>query len=186
MNILKKFWNYLHQDSWHSWLVSIIIIIILIKFIFFPILSLITGSPLPLVVVESCSMYHESSFDSWWEKNAPWYESKSIFKKDFSSFPIKNGLNKGDIVLLWGRSTNKIGNIIIFEANTQHPLIHRVISLSPLSTKGDHNSDQLQIEKDISQNAVIGKAIAKIPLIGWVKLIFFEPLKSPDQRGFCR
>ena len=185
MDYIKKFWNYLHQDTWHSWLVSIILIVIIIKFVFFPILSFITGSPLPLVVVESCSMYHESSFDNWWEKNEPWYESHNISKEEFSSFPLKNGLNKGDIVIIWGRSENKVGDIIVFNANTRYPLIHRIVSLSPLSTKGDHNANQLEVEKDISQNVVLGEAVAKIPLVGWVKLIFFEPTKPEEQRGFC-
>ncbi len=54
-----------------------------------------------------------------------------------------------------------------------------------LSTKGDHNPDQLSIEKEIHQNDVIGKAVLKIPLLGWVKLIFFEPLKPKEERGLC-
>ena len=55
---LKKFWAFLQEDSWQSWVVSLILIIIIIKFVFFPLLSFVTGTTLPLVVVESCSMYH--------------------------------------------------------------------------------------------------------------------------------
>jgi len=183
---IKKIFNFLKQDTWQSWLVSIILVVIFIKLIFFPLLSLLTGSPLPLVVVESCSMYHESSFDSWWESNSGFYASRDISKQDFSGFPIKNGLNKGDIVLVLGKSKYNIGDIIIFESQAEHPLIHRIISISPLSTKGDHNSDQLSLERNIADDAVLGKAAAKIPLLGWIKLIFFEPFRPSSQRGFCR
>ena len=183
---LKKAWDYLKRDTWDSWLVSLVLVFIFIKFIFFPLLSLLMGSSLPLVVVESCSMYHSSSFDDWWFQNGIWYEENKISKSDFLSYPLKNGLNKGDIILTWGRTDYKKGDIIIFEASTTYPLIHRIISDKEISTKGDHNLGQLPIEKDISNERIIGKAIARIPLLGWLKLIFFEPFKPENQRGLCR
>ncbi|HLC31383.1 MAG TPA: hypothetical protein VJK51_01835 [Candidatus Nanoarchaeia archaeon] len=184
---LKKFWKFLKQDTWSSWLVSLVLMIILIKFVIFPTLTLITGSSLPLVVVESCSMYHEVSFESWWNSNAGWYEQRRIEKEEFTSYPLKNGLNKGDIVFVWGYAAYKQGDIIIFTAPTKYPLIHRIVSELPLETKGDHNPDQIaQLEKNIDTNTVLGKAVFRIPLLGWIKLIFFEPFKTPDQRGFCR
>ena len=187
MQSLKKFWRFLKEDTWQSWVVSIILIIIILKFAFFPLLSLITGAPLPLVVVESCSMYHESNFDAWWSQNAAWYEAKGITKSEFESYKLKNGLNKGDIVFVWGHSNYSKGDILIFNSNTRYPIIHRIISLSPLATKGDHNSNQIEnIETNINQEQIVGKAVFKIPAIGWIKLIFFEPFKNPEQRGFCR
>tara|TARA_Y100000310_G_scaffold271853_1_gene286534 strand:+ start:1550 stop:2110 length:561 start_codon:yes stop_codon:yes gene_type:complete len=185
MNSLKRFWCFLKKDTWQSWLVSLVLIIILIRFIFFPLLSVVTGSPLPLVVVESCSMYHESDLESWWEKNSAFYLSKNITKEQFTSFSLKNGLNKGDIVFIWGHSTPKLGDIIVFHGNHEHPLIHRVVQLYPTSTKGDHNSGQLSSEVNIPEEYIIGKSVFKIPLLGWVKLIFFEPFQSPGKRGLC-
>jgi len=183
--IWKKFINYLKKDSWDSWLVSLALVFVFIKFIFFPLLSLATGSSLPLVVVESCSMYHETNFEDWWFKNSAWYEQNDISKEDFMQYSFKNGLNKGDIIITWNYGEYKKGDIIIFSAPTQYPLIHRIISDNKLSTKGDHNPGQLTIEEEISEDKIIGKAIAKIPLLGWLKLIFFEPFKSSDQRGLC-
>ena len=185
-NPIKKIWEFLKKDTWQSWIVSIILLFILIKFILFPTLTFITGSPLPLVVVESCSMYHESSFDDWWGKNAAWYGSRNISLSDFSSFSFNGGLNKGDIVLVISKKNYDVGDIIIFKAQTVHPLIHRLISLSPLATKGDHNPDQLSIEKEIEDNAILGKAAIKIPLLGWLKLIFYDFSNPPSQRGFCK
>lgn len=189
MNI-KEAWrkslNYLKKDTWDSWVVSLILVFVFIKFIFFPLLSLATGSSLPLVVVESCSMYHGENFDDWWFQNAAWYEQKGIQKSDFLEYSFKNGLNKGDIILTWGNSDYKKGDIIIFQASTVYPLIHRLISDEKISTKGDHNLGQLPVEENIPEERIIGKAIAKIPLVGWLKLIFFEPFKPENQRGLCK
>jgi|SRR3989344_308707 len=197
-NNLKKFWEFLKEDSWTSLIVWIIIIAVFLKLIFFPIISLITGSPLPLVIVESCSMYHESSFDTWWGDNGAWYESHDISKEDFQTFSLKNGLNKGDIVFVWGRADYELGDIIIFkpneEATTRNPIIHRLVSISPNNTKGDHNPFQFTgsnnlnklDETKIKGDRVLGKAVARIPFAGWLKLIWFEGARPSNQRGFCK
>lgn len=196
--VIEKFWSFLKEDSWQSLLVSIAIIILIIKFIFFPLLSFITGSPLPLVVIESCSMYHNSQFENWWDQNSLLYEDKNITKPQFSKFSFKNGLNKGDIVFVWGRSDYKIGDVITFlpnpESSSRYPIIHRLIALNPAATKGDNNIIQLTKnnnpqqtdETSIPQDKIMGKAAFRIPLIGWIKLIFFEPFKDKKIRGFCR
>jgi hypothetical protein len=198
MNKVKQFWRFLQKDTWQSWIVSLFLLVILIKFILFPALSFVTGSPLPLVVIESCSLYHESSLDNWWSSNYGWYNSHGITKSEFSSFPYRNGLNKGDIIFVWGKGTYNIGDIIIFKPNPDssaaHPIIHRIISKNPIATKGDHNKDQLTKENNpqridetsIPEENIIGKSVFKIPILGWVKLIFFEPFRHASERGFCK
>ena len=183
---MKRFYEFLKKDTLLSWFVSLILIIIFIKLIFFPSLSFITGTPLPLVVVESCSMYHETNFDNWWTSNEEWYEGRSISKKEFLDFPLRNGLNKGDIVFVYGRNDYNLGDVLIFTAPTKYPLIHRIVSFIPLQTKGDHNAGQLSIETKITNDQILGKAVFRIPFLGWVKLIFFEPFREPSQRGFCK
>ena len=185
-NYIKKINNYQKQDTWQSWILSLYITFVSILLILFPLLSFITNTSLPLVVIESCSMYHESSFDSWWQSNSNWYESKNINKEHFESYPFKNGLNKGDIIFVWGRSEYKKGDIIIFEADTRYPIIHRIVSLNPISTKGDHNSGQLPIESSIDKEKILGKSIARIPYLGWIKLIFFDLVKPSSERGLCK
>ncbi len=195
-NILGRTWAYLKRDTWDSWLVSIILVFVVIKFVFFPGLSLITGTSLPLVVIESCSMYHGTNFDDWWFSNGVWYENNDISKEEFLKFSAKNGMNKGDIIITWGRGGENLGNVIIFKpvnSAAKYPIIHRVVKENPLATKGDHNLQQLTPnnnlqnidETSISQEQVIGKSVFRIPLVGWIKLIFFEPFKSPEQRGLC-
>lgn len=183
---VKRAWHFLREDSWQSWIVSLVLMFIFIKLLFFPFLSWILGTSLPLVVVESCSMYHETGFDKWWQQNEIYYQSRDIGLDQFKTYPFKGGLNKGDIVIVSGKREPREGDVIIFNAGYTYPLIHRVISLDPLGTKGDHNPTQLDAETDISSDAVIGHAVARIPALGWLKLIFFEGFKSSEQRGFCR
>lgn len=183
----KRFWRFLKADSWQSWVVSLVLMYVFIRFLFFPFLAFVFASPLPLVVVESCSMYHEQSYDGWWAQNALWYETEhEITGSDFAQFPFRNGLNKGDIVFISGRGGYDVGDIIVFQSTYTYPLIHRMVSLDPLATKGDHNPGHLSEELDIASEAVMGKAVLRIPGVGWLKLIFFEGFKSSESRGFCR
>ena len=183
---LKKFWAFLKEDTWQSWLVSLVLAFVIIKFIFFPVLSFTLGTSLPLVVVESCSMYHQSDFDNWWAQGGAWYENQDISKSLFTSFPFRSGLNKGDIVIVSGHGSVELGDVIIFESSYKYPLIHRLVTTDVLSTKGDNNVGQLSAEVVIPEEAILGKAIVRVPALGWIKLIFFEGSKSSGQRGFCK
>lgn len=170
----------------------------MIKFVFFPVLELSTGTQLPLVIVESCSMYHEgnllSNEESWWNSHQMKYFKFKILEEDFMSFPFKKGFNKGDILFIVGKKPEKIevGDVIVFQANYRNPIIHRVINIEEtekgriFSTMGDNNNGQLETEKEIQENQIIGKASANIaPYFGWIKLIFFEKSRNPSERGFC-
>jgi signal peptidase I len=189
-NILRKFWDFLKEDSWPSLLVFLIISIIFIKFIFFPALSFITGTPLPLVIVESCSMYHhEKGFEKIFDESKI-YEDYEINLDNTKNWDFQEGLNKGDVIFVIGPNNLKKGDVIIFEGGESHPIIHRLIKdKEPYSTKGDNyktNPYQLTNEKEISEDQLIGKAVFRIPYLGWIKLIFFEHQRNPNERGFCK
>lgn len=205
-NKIKKTWNWIwHSDSIWSWIVALALIYILIKFIFFPGLSLLLGTSLPLAGVESSSMDHQLAkddnnilnlcgkiqvkghinFNEYWEICGNWYEETEITKEQFSNFPLKNGFQKGDIIIVWGRFTPKIGDVIIFKPNPEskapRPIIHRIVNINEqgiIQTKGDHNVKQLTPsnniyntdETKISQDQLIGKAVIKIPFLGWPKI----------------
>lgn len=196
----KKFlrWSW-ESDSWLSYIVFILLIFILIKLIIFPFLNLVTGTSLPLAIVESCSMYHKGniigSFDNWWDYSSSKYLPYEISKEQFENFILKKGFNKGDILFVVGAKPEKlkIGDIIIFQTGNGNPIIHRIIKITKqeetytFSTQGDHNNGQLPSEISISEEQILGKATSlKIPYIGWIKLIFFEPFRNPSSRGFCQ
>lgn len=208
----KKFWKKLwfliwKDDSLKGWIISIIVMFLVIKFIFFPILNLVTGTSLPLAIVESCSMYHKgnlfSDYDDWWQKHEAKYSNLGINKEQFKDFIFKGGFNKGDILFIVGSNPKdiRVGDVIIFDAGTSHPIIHRVIEIRLnsgtgkyiFSTLGDNNQKQLDEEKEIHENQLVGKAVFKLaPYVGWAKLVWFELAKEFDgyenthYEGDCR
>jgi signal peptidase I len=201
----NRFWEFLKEDSWPSFFVSLVLIIIFIKLIFFPILSFLTGSSLPVVIVESCSMHHSGDWNMILQNNL--YSNNGISQVNVSDFVLRNGFNKGDIIFVLGPKNVKVGDVIIFNGGRSTPIIHRVISIRNdsegdliYSTKGDNyitNAGQITPgcnagfcwstdERNIASNQIVGKAVFRIPLVGWIKLIFFDWRNSVDQRGFCK
>lgn len=197
---LKKFWNFLKEDSWPSFFASLIIALILIKFVLFPTLSFVTGTSLPLVIVESCSMYHSMDLDQIMANKI--YSDHGLTINETDSWVLKNGFSKGDIIFVVGAKNIEVGDVVIFDGGRANPIIHRVIGIKDengkkvYEAKGDNNLAQIvpgcnggvcwtTDEKNIREDQLIGKAVLKVPVIGWVKLIFFDWMKPVDQRGFC-
>ncbi|MFA5485366.1 MAG: hypothetical protein WC260_03935 [Candidatus Pacearchaeota archaeon] len=185
--IFKKIIAFLKEDSWPSTIIFLILAAIFIKFILFPFLSFVTGTSLPLVIVESCSMYHSNKgFENTLNEI---YFKEGITLEDTQSWSFKKGLNKGDIIIAIGPKNLKKGDIIIFEGGANRPIIHRLIDdIEPYATKGDNpvtNYHQLENEKIIYENQIIGKAVFRIPSLGWIKLFFFDIFKEQSQRGLC-
>jgi len=192
----RKFWDKFwfvvwKDDSIKGWIITIVFLFIIIKFIFFPILSLITGTTLPLAIVESCSMYHDgnlfSNFDEWWDRHESQYAPLTINNLDFMEFTFTNGFNKGDILFIVRADPKDIseGDVIIF---------HRVVDINidpstserTFTTKGDNVEKVQSFEQTIREDQIIGKAVFKLaPYLGWGKLIFFEPAQPAYKRGFC-
>jgi len=186
--VWKKILGFFKEDSWMSLIVTLILAFILIKYVFFPLLSLATGTALPLVIVESCSMYHSDSLEEIMENDI--YRDYGLKFKDTGNWSFRNGLNKGDIIFVLGvdKEDISVGNVVIFEGGSKHPIIHRVIETGDgkITTKGDHNQGLLGNEVDIDSELVVGKAVFRVPLVGWIKLIFFEFNQAGSERGLCR
>lgn len=185
--LLKKTWYFIwEEDSLWSWIVNVILAFILIKFIVYPGLGLLLSTTHPVVAVVSESMEHNMKFDNWWDKNNNWYIENSITKGQFEKFSLKNGFNKGDIMILAGKDTKNIaiGDVIVFRSNRKDPIIHRVVKKTEsgnFQTKGDNNRDSIRNslldETNISEDRIIGKAVLKIPYLGYIKIGFVEILK---------
>jgi len=196
---LNKFWDVVWKDeSPKGWIITLVFLFIVIKFIFFPLLSFATGTALPLAIVESCSMYHEGNFFSnygnWWDYSKSKYSEFGITQEKFKKFIFKDGFNKGDILFIFGTKPEKIkiGDVIIFNTGQTNPIIHRVMDIDKnnetyfFSTMGDHNSMQIPYEKRIHESQVVGRAAFKLaPYLGWGKLIFFEHKQPAGNKGFC-
>jgi len=205
---VKKSWNYIwNDDSLGSWILNVILAFVIIKFVIYPVLGFAMGTSLPVVAVISGSMEHEGNFDDWWQSNAEcefmicsqseYYKNVNISKDNFLNFPLKNGFNKGDIILLRGvKSDNvEIGDVLVFNANmvyaenkNSYPIIHRVIEVNEEDgkytyvTKGDHNRMSIVNsgldEFDVRSESIVGKGFLRVPYVGYVKIGFVNLLSS--------
>jgi len=166
--------------------VNVILAFILIKFIVFPGLGFMLSTTHPVVAVVSSSMEHDKQFEQWWDERGRWYEARNITSGIFSTFPFKEGFNRGDIMVLYGKKTKDIkrGDVIVFQSAGYEPIIHRVVRKWDdkggyfFQTKGDNNADSIKgaglDETSIPDGNVIGVAVFRIPLLGYVKIVFVE------------
>jgi len=187
---LKKLWYFIWEDnSFWSWIMNIILAFVLIKFIVYPGLGWLLDTSHPVVAVVSESMEHNNNFGDWWEKSGKWYDANGISKEDFSGFSLKNGFNKGDIMVLKGKNPEniKIGDVVVFWSAKRDPIIHRVVNkwhdndVYFLQTKGDNNALPIKTpvldETQVSEDQIVGNAVLRIPLLGYIKIWFVEILK---------
>ncbi len=187
---LKKVWHFIWEDdSIWSWIVNIVLAFVLIKFVVYPGLGFLLSTSHPVVAVVSESMEHSGlSFDDWWKDQGSWYEQNGISKEMFREFSLRRGFNKGDIMVLKGvtQDTVQLGDVIVFTSARRDPIIHRIVIIrdgntKTFQTKGDNNrisikNEQLD-ETNITENRMIGKAIIRIPFLGYIKIAFVELLK---------
>jgi signal peptidase I len=189
---LKNIWHFIWEDNsiW-SWIVNIILAFVLIKFIVYPGLGFLLTTSHPVVAVVSESMEHNIGFDRWWERNREWYIQNGISREQFEDFSLKNGFNKGDIMILVGKESSNIhvGDVIVFRSNRKDPIIHRVVKKIDnngdfiFQTKGDNNRDSIKTpqldETNLSEASIIGKAAIRVPFLGFIKIFFVEYVGKP-------
>ncbi len=177
---LKKLWHFIwYDDSLASWLVNLILAFVLVKFVIYPAIGLILSTQFPIVAVVSGSMEHNGlDFDSWWNQNKDWYEERDISKEEFLEFRYMNGFNKGDIMFLKGVKPKdiKVGDVLVYETPFHsNPIIHRIVGIGDKEfiTKGDnnHREDPSVVAEQFERT---GKAVLRLPLLGWVKIWFVD------------
>ena len=194
-----KAWRFFwHEDSVLSWIANLVVAFIVIRYAVYPILGLVLGTSFPIVAVISESMEHgldkgrlcgadlpefHDSFDNYWRICGSWYDNRDISKEQFMKFPIRNGFDKGDVIILWRADKVDVGDILVFQGNRPQPIIHRVVKVwdnegvTYYQTKGDHNSNSIGNplhEREIHPDRVYGKAILRVPYLGWVKILFVD------------
>lgn len=143
---VKKKWNNLTQ-GWFGTFVYIVLGFIVAYSVMFG-LGIILNTPTPVVSVFSESM-----------------------------IPV---LNKGDMIFVYNNDDYEVGDIIVYEnLETRrvlgYPIIHRIIDINggAIKTKGDNNPAP-DPWGSIYKNDIYGKVAVKLPLLGWVKIVFTE------------
>ncbi|MFO8016295.1 MAG: signal peptidase I [Candidatus Woesearchaeota archaeon] len=181
--IWGRFWHFFwEEDTLLSWIVNIIVAFILIKWIVYPGLGLVLQTDYPVVAVISNSMEHDNGFGEWWSTQGEWYEERGISEEDFTDYIFSNGFNRGDIMILQGAEEDeiKVGDVIVYKSYIrEEPIIHRVVRVNKTAggshfyvTKGDHNDRPYPFEIRINPDDVLGKALFRIPYMGWIKITF--------------
>ena len=138
------------------------------------------------------------NYDFFWKDCGGWYEERGISKNDFTEFRFNHGFNKGDIMVLRGKKVEdiEIGETIVFKSRKPDPIIHRVVQINnnggeiKFQTKGDHNDksfeDSLIDETNIGEENIIGTAVFRIPLLGYIKIGFVEGICYNPVQNFLR
>lgn len=196
----KKIWHFIwEENSTLSWLANIILAFILIKFIVYPGMGFLLSTQYPIVAVVSGSMEHKQEFNKWWNTECCTnqqctqkrtqtenYQKWNINKQNYTKFPYTSGFNKGDIMILTSPKNPKIGDVIVFMTQTRpDPIIHRLVNIktensqTTYNTQGDNNCGATaDFEKNIKEQQLLGKAYIKIPLLGWIKILFVKLLTT--------
>jgi signal peptidase I len=180
--LLKRVWHFIwYDDSLLSWVVNLILAFILVKFLIYPGIGFVLDTDFPIVAVVSGSMEHDGlRFEEWWEENGKWYSEQGISKDEYKNFLFKNGFNKGDIMFLKGVEPKNInrGDVIVYEiTHNRNPIIHRIVEVRKSEegyefiTRGDNNN---KVDKPVGEGQIerTGKAIFRLPFLGWVKIWF--------------
>ena len=76
----------------------------------------------------------------------------------------------------------EIGDVIVFKSGRPDPIIHRVVKIWNVDdeyffqTKGDRNYGSISSpslnEMQISEEQLVGRALFRIPYLGWIKIGF--------------
>ncbi|MEM5815108.1 MAG: signal peptidase I [Candidatus Aenigmatarchaeota archaeon] len=190
---IKKYWEKI-TEGWFGYIVYALLGVILaysINFIF----GLILNTKLPLVVIVSSSMSHspgyyicgsyvksyKNSFENYWMVCNESYKAFNITKEIFLKFPFKNGMEVGDVIVVKKEKNYKLGDVIVYQpTGGKYPIIHRIVKINEdgsFQTKGDRNNGQFNYEKRINYSQIYGKAILRIPLIGWPRVLVMMVMK---------
>lgn len=160
--------NQLKSDKMKSQVKDILIIVIIVGVIYFGFrgsMMLALGTTSPLTGVTGDSMTHTDN--SW--KN--YYIEKGY---DVSKFPLKGGLEPGDLVIVKDVDSIKdiqTGDVVIWHKRGGKRIIHRVAVIENQSGEPyiRTRSDKYQVldQEKIEIDEIVGKAIFAIPYLGY-------------------
>jgi len=135
------------------------------------------GTNYPVMAVVTSSMEHNDN-----ATYIGWFLDNNFTQEDMKDWPFKNGLNTGELVVLYKAEFNNIsvGDVIVYQMPGNDPIIHRVVKRenNMLYTKGDNNmhldQERNTIAPPLKEEYVQGRAVIHVPLLGYVKLTFMK------------
>ncbi len=216
---LKSFMNYVFRgEDFISHILYFVILFVFFKYLLIPVIGFLMSTTYPLTAIVSSSMEHdlESGFvcgneftysdQNYWDICGDYYKTNlEISENQFNLFPFENGMNRGDVIIVYGRSAELIdvGDVVLFKGQDKvllengeeeslfflnyGPIIHRVVAKSYengtyyFTTKGDNNPAIMQKEVNIPQQDILGVAIIRIPYLGLINYYFYNYIIAPLQ-----
>jgi signal peptidase I len=146
----------------------------IIAWLVYQLLSMATGTALPIVSVVSDSMYHTSHFDNWWSGSQTLYAAYNISEARFKTFLAPNGLSRGDLLVVIKPDNPKIGDIMIYNKfGSDFTIVHRLVAIreDAYIVKGDNNR---AADPPVAKEYVVGKVILAVPLLGYPRLLLHQ------------
>lgn len=186
MDIIKKLKELLYitfkEESVEGYILFLIFAIVLFKWIIPFFSKILLGTDMPIYVIVTPSMEHKDL-----ERiNQTFYRYFKERNISIEEFPFKNGLNKGDVVLVVGKNPKqiKVGDVVVFvPRGSKSVLLHRVVEKECntkcfFTMKGDNNPFSLNYsflsEVDVPEENIKGIVVFRIPYIGYPKVILVE------------
>ena len=157
-----------------------LVIAVIVVWVIYQGISILLGTAVPVTSIVSSSMEHPLDLDEWWTENQEKYHKYEITKEEFNSYSFRNGLYIGDMIVVMN-SEIKQGDVIVYhpkegcfpKISSRDTIIHRVISVDPIITKGDNNRNPDLINGESCILSIEGKAILGAPLVGYPRLLLF-------------
>jgi signal peptidase I len=167
---LKKAYNFLwKEESLMSYAVFIIIAFVVLRFVAFPGMLMLTGYS-DIAAVVSTSMQHTDLTNHTFNE---WLNFHNFSTEEVAKWPYLDGLNVGDVIAVKNVSAEDIkpGDVILFYSDNVQ-VIHRVMYVKEsnnvfyYTTKGDANVQISIKETDIPYGEVKGKLLWNVPYLG--------------------
>ncbi len=170
------------EESVEGYILFFLFAIILFKWIIPFFSSIFLGTDMPIYVIVTESMEHK-------DKERIKYTFYKFFQDrniSIDDFPFKNGLNRGDVVIVVGRDPRKIkvGDVVVYHPKySKAVLLHRVIEKHCngkcyFTMKGDNNPFPLNYsflsEVNVPEDNIKGVVIFRIPYLGIPKVLLVD------------
>ncbi|MFP4402170.1 MAG: signal peptidase I [Candidatus Nanoarchaeia archaeon] len=211
----KSYINYIFKgDDLLSHVLFFVVLFILFKFILLPSIGFVLNTSYPMTAIVSESMEQDlndrvcgkvpSSSATYWQTCGTLYEQEfNISGEEFELFPYSDGMNRGDVIIVYGKDPSNInvGDIVLFKGQDKvqlpngeeesrfyldyGPIIHRVVEKKfendtyYFTTKGDNNPQVISYEKNIPQEDIIGVAVIRVPYLGLINYWAYQYVIGP-------
>ena len=134
-------------------------------------LALALSTDTPVVAVLSASMQHDNPQQTFYG----WLENMGYTKSEIDSWSIPTGFLVGDMPIVVGAESYKVGDIIVYSVPQEnYPIIHRIIRINAdgtYQTKGDNNMQQYGYELSVRNEQIHGKVVFVFPKLGYFKVL---------------